>query len=212
MKKVLFILALLFAVNVASFAQENSDTTVAPNESIAQNNTPTAEQRIENIDKTLQELVAGMENNADHQSFYIEELADGITAILAITLTLLFPVAIVFIVFHYRHKKKKAEYAIIQKAVESGQPIPSGLFTIKREQENQLVKGIKNLFLGIGLSCFLWFLTKEIALVGIGIMVSCIGLGEIAIHLFVERKEQKAKKTCEEGVEIIEMEEANKAN
>lgn len=40
-----------------------------------------------------------------------------------------------------------------------------------------MIKGIKNIFLGIGLGVFFWVLIEEEGLVVIGFFIFCMGLG-----------------------------------
>ena len=42
-----------------------------------------------------------------------------------------------------------------------------------------MTKGIKNIFLGIGLGVFLWVLTEEEGLAAIGFLIFCMGLGQV---------------------------------
>ena len=44
-----------------------------------------------------------------------------------------------------------------------------------------MTKGIKNIFLGIGLGVFLWVLTEEEGLAAIGFLIFCMGLGQVLI-------------------------------
>ncbi|MDR1739798.1 MAG: DUF6249 domain-containing protein [Bacteroidales bacterium] len=64
----------------------------------------------------------------------------------------LFPVAIIFLVLFYAAKDKKRKYALIEKAIETGQPLPE--LNIKKKEKNAfyyLTNGIIFTFLGTGI-------------------------------------------------------------
>lgn len=104
------------------------------------------------------------------------------------------PIAIVLIVLSFRHKQKKAQYELIAKAIEAGKDIPEGVFqTDKREPRNNFTMGITNLFAGIGISILLWNLVA-LKFASIGLLISCVGIGQIIIYLVMK----KSKKTQEE--------------
>ena len=66
-------------------------------------------------------------------------------------------------------------------AMQQGQPIPQELLKEQEESDNELwQKGIRQVFLGIGLMIFLGYVVGEIG-VGIGILVALIGAGKLFI-------------------------------
>lgn len=95
------------------------------------------------------------------------------------------PVFIVLIVFYYKNKNRQAKYNLAQQALANGQPIPESLF---KEESQRLdfngnrVKGIRNVFLGIGLAIFLWMLTDEASLACIGLLIMFTGVGQLVIY------------------------------
>ena len=49
-------------------------------------------------------------------------------------------------------------------------------------------RGFSNLFLGLGLFIFLWAITGEFSVGCIGLLVLCIGLGQVTTYYTRERK------------------------
>ncbi len=92
------------------------------------------------------------------------------------------PVFIVFFVFYFRHKNRKAKYRLAEQALASGQSLPADFFRSNDLVDDMRVKGFKNTFLGIGLFIFLLYLTDEPGIACIGVLVMCTGLGQLLIH------------------------------
>ena len=92
------------------------------------------------------------------------------------------PLFIVAIMLWFRYKNKQAKYKLAAEALAAGQTIPKELFNESEEQSRSILsKGIKNVFLGIGLGVFLWILTEEEGLAAIGFLIFCMGLGQVLI-------------------------------
>lgn len=102
----------------------------------------------------------------------------------AITLSFGLPMFIVFMVLWFSYKNKKAKYKLASQALTCGQSIPKELFQEQsKSEENKdiLSKGIKNAFLGIGLAIMLWCFTENPGVTSVGILILCIGLGQIVV-------------------------------
>lgn len=103
-------------------------------------------------------------------------------AIVALIICCGLPFFIVAIVLWFRYKNKQAKYKLAAEALAAGRTIPAELFNDPEEQGNAVMtKGIKNIFLGIGLGVFLWVLTEEEGLAAIGFLIFCMGLGQVLI-------------------------------
>lgn len=106
-----------------------------------------------------------------------------IPAIIATIGIFILPIVLVGIFFAFRSKKKREQYRLIEKAMDSGQPISDSLikFLTKEKEQNMSdskASGIKKAFVGFGLFIFLWLLTSEIAVGSIGLLVMFIGIGQ----------------------------------
>lgn len=134
---------------------------------------------ISDIDDTSQET------NASTVILDSNEWLNGPTAamaIITIVLTCGLPLFIVAIVLIFRYKNKQAKYRLAAEALAKGQDIPKELFNEPEDQNHKVLsKGIKNIFLGIGLGVFLWVLTDEAGLAAIGFLIFCMGLGQVII-------------------------------
>lgn len=189
MKKMILIMAMVLATAVPALAQ---DFSVDVTDSISQvTETPlTVEQHIQSIDSVLQCISAKMvsmeySGNSHMNGFNFGQMGkEVLVPIIAIVFSFGMPIVIVLLILLFKHKNKKAQCALAAKALEAGKDIPEGLFYKEelREGNSLMAKGIKNLFLGLGLGIFLWAITDEFGLGCIGFMIMFIGLGQIVIH------------------------------
>ena len=109
----------------------------------------------------------------------------GFVLISIITVISIFalPAIIIFLVLNYRSKKRKERYQVIEKAIESGQPLPEEFVKeTKAEDDNIRVKGIKNIFLGLGVAIFFYAMTDVLFLACIGLLIMLNGIGQLVIY------------------------------
>lgn len=103
-------------------------------------------------------------------------------AIVAIIIVCGLPFFIVAITLWFKYKNKQAKYKLAAEALAAGQTIPSELFNDNTDPTKEIIaKGIKNIFLGIGLGGFLWIATESEELAAIGFLIFCMGLGQMLI-------------------------------
>ena len=116
----------------------------------------------------------------------------GITLISIMGIIFVFglPIAIIFIIFYYRNKNRKAKYQLAEKILASGQPLPPNFFNDLGVKDLR-TRGFSNIFLGLGLFILLWPLTGEFAMGCIGLLVLCIGLGQVVTYYTRERKNKE---------------------
>lgn len=108
--------------------------------------------------------------------------ASSTLAIISMIICCGLPFFIVAIVLWFRYKNKQAKYKLAAEALAAGQTIPKELFNDSYNQNHAVMsKGIKNIFLGIGLGVFFWVLTGVEGLAAIGFLIFCMGLGQILI-------------------------------
>ncbi len=98
------------------------------------------------------------------------------------------PLFIVIAIFWYRYMIKKKEYELAEKALAAQQDI-SAIFANKSAQERNGRKGIRNIFLGIGMGVFLWALTEEKVIAAIRLLIFCMGLGQVVIAYIESRND-----------------------
>ena len=85
----------------------------------------------------------------------------------------------VLLFFVYKNRKQKMKLA--EMAMKQGQPIPDQLLVEEKDSEGDLwQKGLRQTFLGVGLLAFFGYVGSTLG-IGIGILVTVIGLGKLAI-------------------------------
>ncbi|ADV45216.1 DUF6249 domain-containing protein [Bacteroides helcogenes] len=113
--------------------------------------------------------------------------ATATISIIAIIFVFGMPLLIVFVIFFFRYKNRKAKYRLAEQALASGQQLPENIFR-NTETEDVRTKGIKNVFLGIGLFIFLWAITGEFSLGCIGLLIMFTGFGQLVIYYSQQKK------------------------
>lgn len=79
-----------------------------------------------------------------------------IVAVLAITLGIGAPVALIGLLLWYKSRKTRLIHETALRLVEKGQPVPPELFMGKEEPFSDLRRGVVLVGLGIGLSMFMY--------------------------------------------------------
>lgn len=111
-------------------------------------------------------------------SFFGTAIGGGVLiSIIAILAVFGMPVFILFLVFFFRYKNRKARYRLMEQALAAGQPLPEA-FLKENKQSDQRSQGIRNTFTGIGLFIFLWAITGEFGIGAIGLLIMFMGLGQ----------------------------------
>ena len=77
--------------------------------------------------------------------------SETIISVTAIVFIFGLPLLIVFTVFFFNYKNRKAKYRLAEQALSSGQQLPEDFFKNAEKTEDIRTKGIKNIFIGIGL-------------------------------------------------------------
>ena len=93
--------------------------------------------------------------------------SETIISVTAIVFIFGLPLLIVFTVFFFNYKNRKAKYRLAEQALSSGQQLPEDFFKNVEKTEDIRTKGIQNIFIGVGLFIFLWAIT---------------GFGQLVIH------------------------------
>lgn len=159
------------------------------------------------IDTAGTSIPASVDNDLDDEDVYDDtfslfDLKDifglgvgGIfIAILVVIVTLLIALApflvigfIVYLIF----KNRRQRYELAEKAMSSGQQIPQELVRTERQSDEYLwKKGIKNIFVGIGLAILFKCLGAD-ELTGIGWLVALYGVGQAVISKTSSSKHDK---------------------
>lgn len=126
------------------------------------------------------------------ENYFIDETGAATSIILvSIIMGCGLPLFIVIIALWFRYKNRQAKYQLAAKALAAGQHIPQELFNDARTQQQRILgKGIKNIFLGIGLGILFWTWDMH-ELVAIGILICCMGIGQVLIAYATIGKNKK---------------------
>ena len=124
-------------------------------------------------------------------NIYLGKLEEEHIAALGIIMVFGLPIFIVALILYFGYKNKQAKYKLASEALAAGKEIPQELFrgNVKKDNDDTLRKGIKNVFLGIGIGVFLWVLTSEEGIAAIGFLIFCIGLGQVVTAYATRPKE-----------------------
>ena len=94
-------------------------------------------------------------------------------------LFLFMPLIIVWLIMRYMVRRHNDRVRLAEKAMEQGQPISEGEMPLNKKSPDYLWRrGVRNVSIGAGLALFFWFLGAD-PLVGIGLLVACLGLGQM---------------------------------
>lgn len=94
-------------------------------------------------------------------------------------LFLFMPLIIVLLIMRYMVRRHNDRVRLAEKAMEQGQPIGEGEMPLNKKSPDYLWRrGVRNVSIGAGLALFFWFLGAD-PLVGIGLLVACLGLGQM---------------------------------
>lgn len=143
---------------------------------------------------------SGMISMKDTENLLFNQLEKGVdqtflVSIVAIVFTFGFPVFIIFIIFFFRYKNRKARYRMVEQALASGQPLPADFLKEDKSKDHRS-QGIMNIFTGIGLFIFLWAITGRLAIGTIGLLIMFTGLGQWFIGYQKQREEKEAARVA----------------
>lgn len=134
-------------------------------------------------DKIEETVESNSEDYHHNRQFPFDFNFDGNAgAFVIVTMGIMFgiPVVIVFIAFFFQYRNRKARYRLAEQALAAGQPIPEE-FIKNREESDTLAKGIKNIFVGLGLFIFLWSMVG-FSIGTIGLLVMFTGFAQVIIY------------------------------
>ena len=98
--------------------------------------------------------------------------------VLLCIITVLSPVILIAVILYLVFKRRNDRYRVIEKAMETGQPLPDDMKRGALESNEVLWrKGVKNFFIGLGLIAV--FVSFDIeSLIGVGVLVALYGAGQ----------------------------------
>ena len=115
----------------------------------------------------------------------MEHLSVDLTAIFVVGTVFVTSAIIVATVLYFVHRASELRHKTIQLALEKGQPLPPELLQNRYRPDEDLSRGVKLSFIGVGLGLFFWFFDPHYW--SIGLIVLFIGLGHLAAHALTRR-------------------------
>lgn len=115
-----------------------------------------------------------------------------------VLLFLFMPLIIVLLIIRYLVRRHNDRVRLAEKAMEQGQPIGESDMPLNKKSSDYLWRrGVRNVSIGAGLALFFWFLGAD-SLVGIGLLVACLGVGQMFMVRYnydskFKRKEEEQK-------------------
>lgn len=147
-------------------------------------------------------LIVGATATASAATPLTEVMVDSVLPMVVIAIVSSVPVLITIFYMRYRHQAKIAKYRVVEKSIEAGYEIPKGLFDEDDNNKSYLKKGCIKVGVGIGLGVMLWFLTHQLGVACVGILVFAVGVAELVIAYFNgEMKRTETPATDEEQAE-----------
>lgn len=116
--------------------------------------------------------------------------SETVIAVTAIVFAFGLPLLIIFVIFFFRYKNRKAKYRLAEQALASGQQLPENFFREAAATDIRS-KGINNIFVGIGLFIFFWAITGEFGLGCIGLLIMFTGFGQLVIFYSQQKKDEE---------------------
>lgn len=111
--------------------------------------------------------------------------------VMAAPIILIAVIVIVLITSHYSSKKRK--YALMQAAINSGQPISADIIKgleSGKKKKNHLDGGILNISFGIGIFILFW-MAFDIDMACIGLVFVFVGIGQLLSYYLKKKEENK---------------------
>ena len=100
------------------------------------------------------------------------------------------PVAVIGIILYFVYRNRKEKMRLMEMAIKNGNSIPMDVLGTPCKRGDELWnKGIKQVFLGVGLAILLGIIIDELGL-AIGALITLIGLGNLAIG-YSEKQKQR---------------------
>ena len=115
-----------------------------------------------------------------------------------VLLFLFMPLIIVLLIIRYLVRRHNDRVRLAEKAMEQGQPLGESEMPLNKKSPDYLWRrGVRNVSIGAGLALFFWFLGAD-SLVGIGLLVACLGVGQMFMVRYnydskFKRKEEEQK-------------------
>lgn len=169
------------------------------------------------VNKKVDKEMRRWKQRYEHDDFPFKIMKEAKVASIILTILLFsFPLILVGLILYFRYKNKKAKYEVMKQALIHGKNLPPEFNTVIRPtapvagSSNDYLwrKGVKTFFLGVGLALFLGILTEK-SLASIGLLIMCIGAGQIILGWFPSASQVKSTFCRDKKEEAFWNEQAN---
>ncbi|MDD4636644.1 MAG: DUF6249 domain-containing protein [Bacteroidales bacterium] len=116
--------------------------------------------------------------------------------VMAAPIILIAVIVIVLITSHYSSKKRK--YALMQAAINSGQPISADVIKeleVGKKKKSSLDTGIISISFGVGIFILFWILI-DIKMAFVGLVFVLVGIGQLLSYFLMKKEENKEQTTA----------------
>lgn len=192
------LIALMVALTLCAWVNgQNQTSTLQDPITVIGVDTVDADSTEVNADSVYVHRSTSFRMNVDDDDFAFGNFAKTVggtivVATVAIVCVFGLPVFILFLIFFFRYKNRKARYRLAEQALSAGQPLPEGLIKEYKQMDQRSI-GIKNTFTGIGLFIFLWAITDDFGVGAIGLLVMFMGMGQWLIG-YTKKNDAKGEK------------------
>jgi hypothetical protein len=211
MKKYLFALSMMLVLTTTAVTAQKQNQPVPPSKELVDS---TRQDEVEVFSDTTSIDTAGVNEplvtrrtvniNLTNASFQdLKEIIGsmGLTglssamvfATVLFTILLVFaPILVLALIFFFIYKNRKERMRFAEQAMRNGQPVPNQAMQPQQQpaEPDIWTKGMRQVFLGIGLAVLFGILKSEIG-IGVGALVICIGAGNLVI---AKRQKEKNNK------------------
>jgi len=197
MKKILMALAMMFALQATSMAAPKAPKD-SVDEVVVYSDTTTSESAYDDEWNWDEDEDVDYNYSGSFSDFVgaDEGLVEALGGVLVFFLVLILifivaPIALIGLILYFVYKSRKDKMRLMELAVKNGKPLPPHIVSPIANRDDYLWnKGIKQMFLGVGLAILLYFILGKFG-IAIGALILLIGCGNLVIGYNARQKRQE---------------------
>jgi hypothetical protein len=197
MKKILMALAMMFALQATSMAAPKAPKD-SVDEVVVYSDTTTSESAYDDEWNWDEDEDVDYNYSGSFSDFVgaDEGLVEALGGVLVFFLVLILifivaPIALIGLILYFVYKSRKDKMRLMEMAVKNGKPLPPHIVSPIANRDDYLWnKGIKQMFLGVGLAILLYFILGKFG-IAIGALIMLIGCGNLVIGYNARQKRQE---------------------
>ena len=197
MKKILMALAMMFALQATSMAAPKASKD-SVDEVVVYSDTTTSESAYDDEWNWDEDEDVDYNYSGSFSDFVgaDEGLVEALGGVLVFFLVLILifivaPIALIGLILYFVYKSRKDKMRLMEMAVKNGKPLPPHIVSPIANRDDYLWnKGIKQMFLGVGLAILLYFILGKFG-IAIGALILLIGCGNLVIGYNARQKRQE---------------------